>query len=82
MDAATLHRETLVVELHSDVPIDVVVRRRQGERQVLLRRHLPRWRAGGVKASVLTVGGDQESQRIHDPADPFRSALLTVEDDG
>src|SRR5262249_29427536 len=55
-------------------------RRRTGERQVLGRRHLPRWRAGGVKASVLTVGGDQESQRIHDPGDPFRSALLTLAD--
>ncbi len=79
-DAATVHREALVVELHSDVPIDVVIRRRRGEGQVLLRRHLPRWRAGGVKASVLTVGGDQESQRIHDPGDPFRSALLALAD--
>ncbi len=69
-----------MVELHSDVPVDVVVRRRRGERQVLLRRHLPRWRAGGVKASVLTVGGDQDSQRLHDPADPFRSALLAIEE--
>lgn len=80
MDAAALHRDALVVELHSDVPIDVVVRRRKGERKVLLRHHLPRWRAGGVKASVLTVGGDQESQRLHDPGDPFRSALLTLAD--
>ncbi len=79
-DAATLHREALVVELHSDVPIDVVIRRRRGERQVLRRLHLPRWRAGGVKASVLTVGGDQESQRIHDPGDPFRGALLALAD--
>jgi membrane dipeptidase len=80
MDAATLHRDALVIELHSDIPIDVVLRRRKGERAVLLRRHLPRWQAGGVKASVLTVGGDQASQRIHDPADPFRSALLTLQD--
>ena len=78
VDAAALHAEALVVELHSDVPIDVVVRRLRGERQVLLRRHLPRWRAGGVKASVLTVGGDQQSQRIQDPADPFRSAMLAL----
>jgi len=32
----------------------------------------------GVKASVLTVGGDQQSQRIQDPADPFRSAMLAI----
>ena len=79
-DAAALHRDALVVELHSDIPIDVAVRRKKGERAVLLRRHLPRWQAGGVKASVLTVGGDQQSQRIHDPADPFRCALLTLQD--
>lgn len=78
VDPATLHRDAIVVELHADVPIDVIDRRRRRETQVLLRRHLPRWRAGGVKGAVLTVGGDQPSHRQLDPEDPFRAAMLQI----
>lgn len=78
VDPAALHRDAMVVELHADVPIDVIDRRRRGETQVLLRQHLPRWRAGGVKATVLTVGGDQPSHQQLDPGDPFRAAMLQI----
>ncbi|MBC7340147.1 MAG: membrane dipeptidase [Firmicutes bacterium] len=50
-----------VVDLHSDVMVDVYARRRMGERRVLVDRHLPRWRQGGVNVIVLTVGGDTPS---------------------
>lgn len=79
-EAQAIHREAPVIELHSDVPIDVVQRRMADERQVLLRRHLPRWRAGGVKASVVSFGGDQRSQLLHDPGSPFRSCMLALQD--
>ncbi len=78
IDPAAVHRDAMVVELHADVPIDVIGRRRRRETQVLLRQHLPRWRAGGVKAAVLTVAGDQPSHQQMDPGDPFRAAMLQI----
>lgn len=50
-----------VVDLHSDVLVDVHARRVRGERAVLTKRHLPRWRQGGVNVVVVTVGGDTPS---------------------
>ena len=44
-----------VIDCHSDVLIDVFRRRRAGERKVLVRRHLPEHKTGGVVASVCTV---------------------------
>ncbi len=41
--------------------MDVTRRRRAGEREVLARRHLPAWHAGGVDAAVLTVASDEST---------------------
>lgn len=54
-----VHQQALVVDCHSDIPMDVVNRRQNGESRVLGHHHLPAWRKGGVNAAVLTVGGDQ-----------------------
>lgn len=54
-----VHQQALVIDCHSDVPMDVVNRRQNGEYRVVGRLHLPAWQKGGVNAAVLTVGGDQ-----------------------
>lgn len=58
-DPARLHRDAIVIVGHSDiVASDVDIRRESGERNVLVRRHLPTLRAGGVTAVCDHVGGD------------------------
>ncbi len=54
-----IHRRALVIDGHSDIPIDVIKRRLAGEQAVLYNHHLPAWRAGGVDAAILTVTGDE-----------------------
>src|SRR5690606_13421060 len=44
-----------VIDMHSDVHLDVIRSRGQGETHVLKRRHIPLWRAGGVDAVVLNT---------------------------
>lgn len=78
-DPARLHRDALVIDGHSDVPLDVVRRRGAGERDVLGRRHLPGWRAGGVDAAVLTIAGDESSPDA--PAAYTEVALRALVDD-
>lgn len=77
--AAELHRSSWVVDMHSDVHIDVVRSRGRGETRVFARRHLPRWRAGGVDAVVLNTipkfGPDPYPYRT----DPTRNFLLTLD---
>src|SRR4051794_21583900 len=58
--------------------IDVFRRRRQGERGVLARVHLPGLRQGGVGACVCTVGGDVPSLCPLGIDDPYGSALAML----
>jgi len=44
---------------HEDVPVDVSNRRLNGERHVMKRIHIPRYRKAGVKLAVMATGGDQ-----------------------
>ena len=74
LTARLTHRRALVVDGHSDIPVDVVNRRRRGESHVLGRLHLPAWREGGVNAAVLTVGGDQSLE-----ASPSRYAMEAID---
>lgn len=56
--AASLHRKSIVITTHSDVTsCDVAERMSRGEKHVLVTRHLPVWKEGGVTATVETVGG-------------------------
>lgn len=51
--ASRLHRESLIIDMHSDVHLDVIRSRGQGETKVFERRHLPRWKEGGVHTVIL-----------------------------
>src|SRR5690606_38708607 len=53
--ADAFHHASLVIDMHSDVHLDVIRSRGQGETHVLKRRHIPLWRAGGVDAVVLNT---------------------------
>ena len=62
-----IHHQAIVLDGHSDVPIDVVKRRRAGERAVLFTHHLPSWRAGGANGAILTVAGDEMQPEKESP---------------
>lgn len=55
MEAAALHAEALVIDAHEDILCDVHARRRNGETGVIVRRHLPALRAGGIDALVCPI---------------------------
>jgi membrane dipeptidase len=60
MDQADrIHRESILILCHEDVPIDITHRRMNGEKAVMARIHVPRYRQGGVNMVVMAVGGDQ-----------------------
>jgi membrane dipeptidase len=54
-----IHGDSIVILCHEDVPIDITHRRMNGEKAVMARIHLPRYRQGGVNMAVMAVGGDQ-----------------------
>lgn len=56
-------------DAHSDIWTDVTIRRMEGERRVLERRHLPRLRRGGCEGAMLALWVDQ----------PCRAAARTEE---
>jgi membrane dipeptidase len=58
-EAERIHRESILILCHEDVPIDIMHRRMNGERAVLANVHLPRYDKGGVNMAVMAVGGDQ-----------------------
>src|SRR6516164_4539897 len=68
-----------VIDCHSDVVIDVFRRRQEGERQVLLRRHLAEHKKGGVVASVCTVGGDGAALSPLGIDKPYESTVAKLE---
>lgn len=55
LDPSVFHRETLVIDVHTDVHLDLVRSRSHGETRVLASRHVPTWRSGGVDTVVLNT---------------------------
>lgn len=54
------HAEAVVIDMHSDIPADVVRLRADGQPAgVFSRVHWQRWIEGGMDGAVVTVGGDQ-----------------------
>jgi len=53
--ALKLHNESLVIDCHSDVHLDVIRSRGRGETKVFERRHFPRWKEGGLNIVVLNT---------------------------
>ena len=59
-DWQDLHSSAVVIDMHSDIPADVVRLRGLGEGPgVFSRVHGKAWREGGMDGAVVTVGGDQ-----------------------
>ena len=57
-DWRRLHESAVIVDMHSDIPADVVKRRGQGEKAgVFGRIHAQGWREGGMDGAVVTVAG-------------------------
>lgn len=65
-----------LIDLHSDIMLDVLWRRTRGQRRVLAERHLPRLRAGGITALGLTVW--IELDQTHRPAARTREFLAAL----
>jgi membrane dipeptidase len=65
----------VIVDLHSDLLIDIADRRVAGERDVFRRRHLPAFAAAGVRVQLLAVY--VPTQHVTDLA--LRSALRLIE---
>ncbi len=66
-------------DMHSDIPIDVSIRRMSGETNVLVERHLPRIVEGGLGGTVLIVGGDEVSWDVYNTGDPMMATLLVLD---
>jgi membrane dipeptidase len=63
------------VDLHGDILLDVLERRRNGERQVFFTHHLPALRKGGVRVQVLPIYIWSE----YLPEGALRQAMLMVD---
>lgn len=58
-----------VIDGHSDILIDVLHRRAEGEQDVLARTHVPKMRAGGVRLAFCPVAVDNPSAVSNKPFD-------------
>lgn len=56
--AQSIHKSCVVIDAHSDIMLDVIRRRLNGEHAVINRIHYPRMQQGGVDAYFAVVGGD------------------------
>lgn len=52
---SNLHHSCVVVDLHHDIPEDVINRRHRGERDVLRRIWIPKLRRAGIKVQVFPI---------------------------
>jgi membrane dipeptidase len=75
MDAQALHADALVIDAHADILCDVRNRRRDGETDVIRRRHLPRLRAGGFDALVFAI-----YLTPYMPESALRESFLMIDD--
>ena len=72
--ARQLHREMDVVDMHRDLPGELLFRHRSGEREVLKSRYLERWRSSGVRVVVCSVYLEDDVL----PDGALRSTLLQI----
>jgi len=56
-----LHSGVVAIDLHSDIMLDVMLRRSKGEEAILKNIHVPKMRAGGVDAAIIPVAWDEPS---------------------
>lgn len=72
--ARQLHREMDVVDMHRDLPGELLFRHRSGEREVLKSRYLEHWRSSGVRVVVCSVYLEDDVL----PDGALRSTLLQI----
>lgn len=78
--AHEIHQKAVVVDGHSDIPIDVSRRRIWlREDRVIERVHLSRMKRGGIDANLIIVGGDD---RLHVLGWPDKAVDATVKNIG
>ena len=77
--ALKLHNESLIVDMHSDVNLDVIRSRGQGETRVLERRHLPRWKKGSVDIVVLNAPAKFGAETYPFYVTPVHNFLMMVD---
>jgi len=68
-------KDLIIVDAHSDYPIQVLRERLADEHRVIETKHLPNVQAGGVTFETATVGGDFElgPHDMRDPANVLRT---------
>lgn len=76
--ALEIHRKAVVVEPHSDIPIYVVPRRREGERAVFKQHYLPSFKRGGVDVIIFIAAGDAK-YAVNWSDRPLKGALEMVD---
>ena len=54
-NALDFHHNTLVIDQHSDIQMDIITRRGRGEKKVIERIHLPKMIAGGVDFTAVST---------------------------
>lgn len=67
------------MDMHSDVHLDVLRLRWKGETRVLERRHLPKWRDGGLNVVVLNTIPKFGPEPYPYRTSPLQNALLTFD---
>jgi len=77
--ALRLHRESLVVDIHSDIHLDVIRCRGMGETKALERRHFPRWKKAGLNAVVLNTMAKFGPETYPYRASPVHNYLLMID---
>jgi membrane dipeptidase len=63
--AQRVHSSSLVFDAHSDIILDVILRRLQGQRDILKRIHYKRLRAGGVSAAIVPLAWDDPTSGLY-----------------
>lgn len=77
--ALRLHDESLVIDIHSDIHLDVIRCRGRGETRVLERRHFPRWKQGGINAVVLNTMAKFGPEIYPYRASPVHNYMLMID---
>jgi membrane dipeptidase len=68
--AENFHRNSLVVDAHSDYPVHMLLEQQRGITNVFKTEHLPKLRATGIRVETVTIGGDFELGSL-DLRNPF-----------
>ena len=77
--ALRLHRESLVVDHHSDIHLDVIRSRGMGQNRVLERRYYRKWKEAGLNAVVLNTMAKFGPETYPYRASPVHNFLLMAD---